>query len=170
MSFPYNVRALLNPFNWIEEFKFERQRKQRGWADRDAWGMGEHIARITVEMLELLRDKGNTDWDSWFKWNIEEYASYTNLQQIIDDINAYLDHEKSAWHENMSVRFEKGENNVGNWKFSNHSWYDNGTGKKLSSEEVSLRVNEWMQEEQRLYKKATEAMSFFGRHLGQFWD
>ncbi len=156
--------AILNPLNWHETAKYRRQRANRGWADRDAWNMGEHVAGVVVEMLELLQNKGVTDWDAWFEYNIDEKGkgAYKNLQEVIDDIKNYLEHEKTSWADDLRVEgdFLSDEKIM---------WFDE-KGKLQTDPAIKHRMNKWHKENTRLYKKATKAMAFFGRHFAQFWD
>lgn len=93
MRFPYYMREILNPANWWREYKYDRQRKKRGWSDKDTWGGGEYIAGVTEGILRFLDRKQNPiDWEFYFRANykeIEKYG-YTSLTEIADDIELYL--------------------------------------------------------------------------------
>lgn len=164
----YWVRELLNPFNYSRTAKYRKQRANRGWADRDTWGMGEHIARLVVEMLSHLRDKGVTDWDAWFDFNIDEKGkgAYKNLQEVIDDISGYLEHEKTSWADDLHCETVI-EGYYG--QFNKQKWFDE-KGKEQTDAALKNRMNKWHKDNTRLYKKATKAMSFFGRNFASFWD
>ena len=89
--FTYKVRSFLNLKIWYKLSKWRRQRADRGWSDRDTWGAGEHIAKMTAEMLQYLNDNTYVDWPEWFDLNVKEKNGYKNLQAVIDDINQYLE-------------------------------------------------------------------------------
>lgn len=161
-TFKYRVKDALSPNVWFRLHKYRKQRADRGWSDRDMWGMGEHVAQITAEMLTSLRD-GNTDWEWWFKMNGEQgKAAYKNIDDVINDINNYLEFSKTSWADDLTSLDEK------TGKFS-ISWV-NEKGKKITEAEITNRINKHHKEETRLYKKAAKAMSFFGRHFWAFWD
>ena len=156
------VAHFFDPREWLRLQKYRTQRADRGWSDRDMWGMGEHLAEITAEMLAEL-DKGHTDWPMWFDLNVREEGkgAYKSLQSVIDDINNYLNHEKTSWSDDLTCKQGKtGEFHMG--------WYKDG--KKISEAELKNRINKWAKENNRLYKKSAKAMQFFGRHYAQFWD
>lgn len=163
----YRAQARLisfaDPREWVRLHKYRKQRANRGWSDRDTWNMGDHVANLVVEMLEHLRDNGVTDWNAWFEYNIDEKGkgAYKNLDQVISDIKNYLEHEKTSWTDGITM-LSSGE--------LTGSWVDEKTGKKQTSAAIKHRINKWHKENNKLYKKATKAMGFFGRHFAQFWD
>lgn len=156
------VKSVFNLKCWIRLQKFRTQRANRGWSDRDMWGMGEYIAQITAEMLNELKD-GHTDWSWWFKLNCEQgKGAYKNIEEVVNDINGYLEFSKTNWAEGLtSVKGKTGKFSI--------SWV-NEKGKKITEAEITNRINKHNKEETKLYKKATKAMSFFGRHFWGFWD
>ena len=163
-AFRYKVQEFLTPSVWFRLHEIRVQRANRGWSDRDAWNMGDYVAQITVEMLELLQEKGVTDWDRWFEWNIGETGkgAYKNLQEVIDDIKGYQDWSLTTWADDLeSVQEKTGKYSI--------SWVDQ-KGKKLTEAAITNRINKYQKEGQKKYKKATKAMAFFGRHYAQFWD
>lgn len=159
--------ARVNPKEYKRHHKWRKQRMDRGWSDRDTWGAGDHIAKMVAEMLQHLNDNTYTDWPEWFKLNVKEEGkgAYKNLQQVIDDINAYLVHSETTWGDDLttdsSIVDSEGHLNI--------KWYDK-KGKKLSEQQVTARIKKWAEEDNNLYKKATKAMQFFGRHFAGFWD
>lgn len=165
-----------SPRVWSRLHKWRKQRADRGWSDRDTWGAGDHIAKITAEMLQHLNDNTYTDWPEWFNLNIEEKkCSYSDLQSVIDDINGYLKYQKTNWSDGLDLvsydvnkLFEKYED--GNYGLVSDRWVDETTRKKITEKQVTSRIKKWRAEEKKLYKKATNAMSFFSRHFTQFWD
>lgn len=158
----YKVEQFLTPSVWVRLHKKRTQRADRGWADEDAWGMGEYVARITVEMLELLRDKGVVDRDKWFEYNIGEKNTYKNLQEVIDDIKDYQEWLGTSWADGLEIIDGKTD------KYP-LIWVDK-KGEKLTEAAIKSRINKHGKDGKRKYKKATKAMAFFGRHFAQFWD
>lgn len=174
--FSYRVRCFFNPTIWLRLHKWRMQRANRGWSDRDTWGAGDHIAQMTAEMLQHLNDHSYCDWPEWFKLNVKEggKGAYQNLQTVIDDINTYLEFEKTSWADGLDTRndrvdqiFKKSENeNLYEWV--GPDWYDGD--KKLSEAAIKNRINKWTKEYDKKYKKAQQAMGFFARHFSGFWD
>lgn len=162
------VRNIFNMNDWRQLHKWRKQRADRGWSDRDTWGAGDHIAKMTAEMLQHLQNNVYKDWPEWFKFNVAEEGrgAYTNLQEVIDDINNYLEFDIKSWADGLTPK-QKEISDKG--KFT-CNWYDESTGKKLTEAAVSNRINRYSKENMRLYKKANKAMGFFGRHFGNFWD
>lgn len=164
----YTLRAkvgyFFSPKVWLQLHRWRKQRLERGWSDRDAWGAGDHIARMTAEMLQHLQDKGYTDWPEWFKLNVQEEGrgAYNDLQTVINDINNYLDFSETCWSDGLdSVNKKTGKYSV--------SWIDEN-GHVLSEATITNRINKHWKEHMRLYNKAKKAMGFFSRHFTQFWD
>jgi hypothetical protein len=173
--FGYRVRSFFSPSLWLRLHKWRKQRANRGWSDRDTWGAGDHIAQMTAEMLQYLQDHSYCDWPEWFKLNVREEGkgAYKNLQEVIDDINAYLEFQKTSWSDGLDTKrdrvdevFEKRED--GNYQYVGPDWYEGE--KKLTQDAVRHRINKWRKEELKLYKKAQKAMGFFSRHFSGFWD
>lgn len=162
-SFKYLVKETLSPNVWFRLRKHRKQRADRGWSDRDSWAMGEYVAQITSEMLTNLRDNGSTDWEWWFEnYGEKGKGAYKSLDEVINDINGYLEHTRTSWTDDLtSVRGKTGKFSV--------SWV-NQKGKKITEAEITNRINKHHKEELRLYKKASKAMAFFGRHFWGFWD
>lgn len=160
----YRIRNFFSPSSWLRLHKWRKQRADRGWSDRDAWGAGDHIAKITAEMLTHLRDHTYVSWPEWFKLNVKEdgKGAYKNLTQVINDINNYLEFSETTWSHGLSHK----SGTTG--KFSG-SWHYKG-GRKLSENEITARIKKHATKESKLYKKANKAMEFFGRHFSSFWD
>jgi len=164
LVFRYRLKELIDPRVWLRLHKWRKQRANRGWSDRDAWGAGDHIAQMTAEMLQHLNDKGHVDWPHWFEYNIQEKGSYKNIQSIVNDINNYLEFMKTdSWAEGLESKTIK------NADFLDISWLDKN-GKKLSEKQISARIKKYTKKENDLYNKATNAMQFFSRNFGSFWD
>lgn len=156
----YKIKSLVSPKEWYSLHKWRKQRADRGWSDRDTWGAGEHIAQMTAEMLQHLNDYAHTD--QWFDLNIIDKQKYENLQQVIDDINAYLEYEKTSWADGLdSVHgdLEKG-----------FKWKDLSTSKILTDKQISARIKKWRIGECKAYGKAKKAMIFFADNFANFWD
>ena len=166
--FRYKALNLMSPKEWSKLHRWRKQRADRGWSDRDMWGAGEHIARLTADMLEEL-SKGHTDWESWFK-NLKRKEQYTNLEDVIADIGGYLDYEtNTAWTDGLELIGEPIKRDKDGVKL-NSRWIDKKTGKTLTDKQVTNRIMKHGKEGNRLYKKAAKAMEFFGRNFAGFWD
>lgn len=88
----YWLHELLKPRNYIDVIRFRRQRANRGYADRDAWGGGEYIAEVAAGILRILSDEKNpVDWDEYFKNNYYETYGYNNLNEVTDDLQLYVE-------------------------------------------------------------------------------
>ena len=161
MYFRYKITAFLNPKTWYRLHKYRKQRCNRGWSDRDAWAAGEHIARMTAEMLQYLNDKGVVDWDRWFKDN--NNLVYDNLQSIIDDINNWLNHQTTSWADDLALaKFTKDEPLETNWVDKD--------GNNLTEKDITRLIKKWSKEDIELYKEATKAMKFFADNFASFWE
>ena len=168
------ITYLLSPNAWIRLHRSRKQRADRGWSNRDTWGAGEHIAKITAEILQHLNDNTYVDWPSWFKYNVQEKGSYKSLQAVIDDINQYLVFTETSWADGLetvkdSVEevFQKRED--GNHYYKSPGWVDKN-GKKVSDKQITARIKSHSEKEKKSYEKATNAMQFFGRNFASFWD
>lgn len=171
------AQELIDPRTWLHLHRWRRQRADRGWSDRDTWGAGEHIAKMTAEMLQQLNDHTYVDWPMWVKLNVKEEGkgAYKNLQSVIDDINKYLDHQETSWADGLTTVndeiekvFTKRED--GNYGYHSPDWVDLQTGKKVTQAAITHRIHKWAAEDRNLYKKAQKAMGFFSRHFAGFWD
>ena len=162
-----------NPRQLHREATFVYQRITRGWSDRDTWGAGEYIAKITAEMLQHLNDHAHTDWPEWFELNVQEKNGYKDLQSVIDDINNYLEFSVTSWADGLETAkdieksFEKDEK-TSDIIHKSLGWTENG--KKLTEQQITNMIEKWHQEEQRVYKKAIEAFTFFSQNFASFWD
>lgn len=159
------VITVLSPKEWLRHHKWRKQRMDRGWSDRDTWGAGDHIAKMVAEMLQHLNDNTYVDWPEWFKLNVKEQGkgAYKSLQSVVNDITAYLDHQETSWADGLETT------PADNPEKFNVDWIDK-KGKKLSEQQITVRIKRWTEEDNNLYKKATKAMQFFGRHFAGFWD
>lgn len=171
--FKTKLANMVSPSQWRRLHTWRKQRANRGWSDRDTWGAGEHIAKITAEMLQHLNDKSHVDWPEWFKLNVQEKGkdTYKSLQQVIDDINAYLVFSVTTWGDDLTCEGNMFEDDKGGeFKHLNTTWRYEKNGRKLSEQQISARIKSWSKEYERLYNKAVKAMSFFARHFASFWD
>lgn len=159
----------LSPKVWLRLHKWRVQRANRGWSDRDTWGAGDHIAKMTAEMLQHLIDKSHIDWPLWFTYNIKDSSPYTDLQQVVDDINNYLEFQEELWSDDLEMVSHR-KYFTEDDEYQPPDYVDTKTGKKLTKRQVSLRIGRHAKRQNQLYKKATRAMQFFGRHFTQFWD
>lgn len=137
--FPYNAYELLDPRNWLAEFRYDRQRKKRGWSDRDTWGGGEYISEITYGILNYLENVQNIlDWEHYFNANYNDTYGYKSLSEVAQDIDNYL-----AWEQlSLSEPILK--------EYKNH---------------VETR---WAIEYQ-LYNDYKNAMHFVAENIGALW-
>lgn len=165
--FTHRVRSFFDVRLWFKLAKWRKQRADRGWSDRDTWGAGEHIAKMTAEMLQHLNDHTYVDWPQWFELNIQEKNGYKNLQSVIDDINQYLWLTETSWADDITVDGnlfdDSGDGLKTVWRYKN-------TGRKLSQAQLNGRIVNWSKKENASYKKAQRAMQFFGRYFAGFWD
>lgn len=160
----YKIKNFISPKEWYRLHKWRKQRADRGWSDRDTWGAGEHIAQMTAEMLQNLNDHAHTD--QWFDLNIIDKQKYKNLQQVIDDINAYLEYEKTGWSDGLdSINDDSDSTSRFAWK-----WKDIKTSKILTERQITSRIRKWRTGECRAYAKARKAMVFFANNFANFWD
>jgi hypothetical protein len=164
----YRVITLLSPREWLRHHKWRKQRANRGWSDRDTWGAGDHIAKITAEMLNHLNKHSMVSWPDWFDMNVKEEGknAYRDLQSVIDDINNYLVHSETSWADGLTT---DGSVIDDDGHFNSH-WIEEATGKKITESEIKHLINKWSKENNHLYKRAGRAMGFFGRHFSGFWD
>lgn len=170
------VFYFFSPRVWLRLHKYRKQRADRGWSDKDTWGAGEYIARMTAEMLQHLNDNSYVDWPQWFKVHVQDKksGSYNNLQSIIDDINNYLDLSVASWADGLVAIddepekiFSKRED--GTFEYKSPTWIDQN-GKKLTEKQITTRIKNRYKQEEKLHKKATDAMQFFGKYFTGFWD
>lgn len=96
----YYPREILNPFNWKRVIQFRHQRANKGYAVRDAWNGGEHIAQVAAGILYELGDEQNIiDWDEYFVTNYPDNYGYENLNQVADDLNLYIEWDVIQYQE-----------------------------------------------------------------------
>lgn len=173
--FRYRVRNLFSPSLWLRLHKWRKQRADRGWSDRDAWGAGDHIAQMTAEMLQHLNDNAYTDWPEWFKLNVKEKKGYKDLQSVIDDITAYLEFTKTSWADGLEIARDNLDHifpepdEDGNRIYKSPGWID-VNGKKLTEKQITARIKKWSKEQDKAFTKASEAMQFFSKNFWGFWD
>lgn len=163
----YKVRSLFNVKLWLNLAKWRKQRADRGWSDRDTWGAGDHIAKMTAEMLQHLNDNTYVDWPGWFDLNVKEKGGYKDLQAVIDDINQYLELTKQSWADDLTVDGNLFDDSNDELKTV---WRYKKNGRKLTKAQLDGRIKNWAKKENTSYNKAKRAMQFFGRHFAGFWD
>lgn len=173
--FKYKIRKLLSPREWYYLHKWRKQRADRGWSDRDTWNMGDHLVKITAEMLQHLNDNGIGDWDWWFKEQVKETSknAYTSLPQVISDLTEFIDFAETSWADGLDTKrdsvdeiFE--ERADGNYEYKGPDYYKGN--KKLSDAAIKNLINKWQKEWDKKYKKAQKAMQFVGRNFYGLWD
>jgi hypothetical protein len=159
------IYSLFSPKEWYELHKCRKQRANRGWSNRDAWEAGDYVAKIVADMLFYLKDNSYVDWEWWFDNKYKKGKNnYKDLQSIIDDINNYLEFQKTSWADGLDADIDDVK------KFSDIKWSDVATGKKLTDKQVTARINKYAAQEAEVYKKASRAMKFFGENFSDFWD
>lgn len=100
----YWLRELLRPRNYQDVFRFRRQRANRGYANRDAWGGGQYIAEVAAGILYILGDENNiVDWDKYFKMNYENNWGYKNLNEVADDLQLYVEWDIIQWRDEFDT-------------------------------------------------------------------
>lgn len=88
----YWLRELLSPRNYTSVIQFRHQRANRGWASRDTWNGGEHLAEVAAGILYELDDEKNiVDWDEYFRTNYPDNYGYTSLTEVADDLQLYVE-------------------------------------------------------------------------------
>lgn len=152
----YKIKSFFNLKKWLELHKWRNQRADRGWSDRDAWSTGEHIAKMTADMLKFLEDEKN---DDWIELNLKEDGNYNSLQPVIDDINNYLEYQKTGWCDDLYVMIDKD---------GHHHWVKEVTGKQLTGKQITARIKKYRDKDYILHDKAVKAMTYFGRNFIKF--
>ena len=160
------ITYLLSPKVWARLHASRKQRADRGWSNHDTWAAGEHIAKMTAEILQHLNDNAYTDWPAWFKYNVQEKGSYKSLQAVIDDINQYLAFIGTSWADGLTCD-RHALKDGGQLKMV---WRHEKTGKKVSDKQITARIKSHSGKEKKTYEKATNAMQFFGKNFSSFWD
>lgn len=150
-----------SPTAWLRCHKWRKQRADRGWADRDAWAAGEHIARITSEILTYLDTHSYIDWEEWFKDN---GGKYTSISDLTTDINNYLDFIETSWADGLTLESTDIKATV----LGENRWLRNG--KPLTDKQITMLIHKQQREEVRLFNKASKAMQFFSKNFDSFWD
>lgn len=168
----YQAKELFSPQVWLKLRKWRKQRMNRGWSDRDVWDAGEYIAKMTADMLQDLNDNKYNNWPEWFKLNVQEEGkgAYKNLQSVIDDINAYLDFTETSWADGLECEGNLLDPEEEEFQSINTTWRYKKSGNKVPENRLKGMIKKHGEKEMALYKKATKAMAFFGRHFGSFWD
>ena len=164
-AFPYNIREAMSYRNWLGEFKHAKQRKERGWSDRDCWNAWHHIGSVTAGMLRSLDATQNIlDWDEYFASNYKSVGDYKSLGEVAQDIENYLNFDDTSWSEKLDFELK-------------HSFKETDDGKmelvsgNTAKEKVLIRkaIKATMKEEQLLAKKAEKAFIFVGKNFRALW-
>jgi hypothetical protein len=166
MYLRYRLRALLNPANWWREFRWDRQRKQRGWSDRDTWGGGEYILEVVSGVLKKLGDKhSHIDWDQYFITNYPNNMGYESLAEVAADIDSYLAFDRSNWIDTLGFEVKHGSKELPNGNSEMIS-LNTPEEERLISTAVKNYQKQWKLE----YKKAKRAMVFVAVNFPHLWD
>jgi hypothetical protein len=164
--FPYNVWELLKPANWLFEFKQDRQRKKRGWSDRDTWNGGEYILSVVSGVLKKLGDeKSHIDWDEYFKTNYPNNQGYNSLIEVAEDIDAYLEFDELDWSRDLDfeIIYDKKPAEDGCTEI-----VDINTPEE--NRQIKKAIEASRKEYDRRYKKAKKAMTFVAVNFPGLWD
>lgn len=164
--FPYNLRELLNPWNWQREFKWENQRKKRGWSDRDSWNAGDYIIEVTAGLLEKLGDdKSHIDWDEYFRTNYPNNKGYESLQEVAKDIRDYIAFDPHSWPDDLGFKIKYKHINRGTDLVE---MVKDNTPEEERQIQKAIKAShlEW----KRRYKKAQKAMTFVAINFPSLWD
>lgn len=164
--FPYNLRELLKPSNWYYEFKFDRQRRQRGWSDRDSWNGGDFIIEVVSGILKKLGDdKSHVDWDEYFKTNYPNNQGYKNLQQVAKDIDNYIAFDRYSWFDTLDFEIRN------DWKpLPNGNVEMVGLNTPEEERQIKKAIQTHNKEYNRRYKKAQKAVTFVAVNFPGLWD
>lgn len=166
MKLTYKLRELLNPFNWLREFKFEKQRKQRGWSDRDSWNGGDYILSVVSGILkELGGAKSHVDWDEYFKTNYPNNQGYKNLNEVARDIDNYISFEEHSWTDRLDFEIKHDFQPLPN----GHSEMVN-LNTPEEKRQIKKAIQEHGKEYDKRYKKAKKAMTFVAVNFPGLWD
>lgn len=164
------VEYFLSPRVWYRLHKTRKQRADRGWADSDAWGAGEHIVNITSEMIKTLRDYGCRDWEWTFK-NQVGGSEYKNLDDLVADLDGYIEFNRTRyWHDGLELKNEYDSADNILLDIKNSHWVSKETGRALTEKQVTARMKKHNNEERRHHRRAVKAMIFFSRNFELFWD
>lgn len=136
----YWLKELVTPRNYTQVHRFRKQRANRGYADRDAWGGGEYIAEVAAGILYILGDEKNiVDWAEYFKNNYDENWGYKTLHEVADDLQLYVEWDTMQFSDPLHAQIEKLGNDA-RWAM------------------------EW-----QVYEQAKNAMHFVADNLGGLW-
>lgn len=165
---PYDVREKFNPRQQLREIKWSRQRKARGWSDRDTWGGGEYILEVTSGVLKKLGDKqSHIDWDEYFKTNYPNNLGYQNLYQVARDIDEYLAFDEHSWAENLGFEIKHGSK-----PSEDHEGYTELVNLNSPEEnrQIKKAIETYNKQWWRKYRKAKKAMTFVATNFYSLWD
>lgn len=166
MKLQYRLLKLLNPRSWWYELKYDRQRKQRGWSDRDSWNGGGFILEVVSGILKKLGDdKSHIDWDEYFKTNYPNNQGYKSLQEVAKDIDNYLSFEEHSWADRLGFELKS------EWKeLPNGSSEYIGLNTPQEKRQIKKAIQASTEEYERRYKKAKKAMIFVAVNFPGLWD
>lgn len=165
----YSIRArvtnILSPFVWYDLHKARMQRADRGWADKDTWKAGDHIARVTSEMLVYLDKEGMVDWAHWLENSAKENKNnYKDLRSIARDIRLFIEFTDTSWADGIKFVLEDKKKSIETHKI------DEVTGQVITKKDIDKRIKEYTKKEKELEKKAVEAMKFVAANFYSIWD
>lgn len=164
---PYVVREKLNPRELLREIKWSRQRKARGWSDRDTWGGGEYILEVTSGILKYLADEkvSHTDWPEYFKTNYPNNQGYKNLNEVAKDIDSYLAFDEYGWSKTLDFEITHEDKPLPN---GNIEWINTNTPEE--NRQIKKAIEKSRKDWDREYKKAKRAMTFVAVNFYGLWD
>lgn len=166
--FPYNLRELVNPANWRREFKWARQRKQRGWSDRDTWNAGDYIIGVVSGMMKKLGDaKSHIDWDEYFKTNYPNNQGYKSLEEVAKDIDDYIAFDEDSWADTLDFELKS------TWRpYDKDPSLTEYVSLNTPQEEREIKkaIAAYHKEWDKRRKKATKAITFVAVNFPALWD
>lgn len=164
-AFPYNIREALSMRNWRGEFKHAKQRKERGWSDRDCWNAYHHLGNVTAGMLRNLDGVQNVlDWDEYFASNYKTVGDYKNLGEVAQDIENYVNFDETGWADNLGFELKHSFKRVEGGKTE---FVSENTKKEQAL--IRKAIKEHRKQEIALAKKAEKAFIFVGKNLRALW-
>lgn len=158
----------MNPRELLSRIKWSRQRKARGWSDKDTWGGGEYILEVTSGILKKLGDKNShIDWDAYFKTNYPNNLGYKNLYEVAKDIDNYLAFDEYAWGDTLGFEIKHGSK-----ASEDHPGYTELVNLNSPEEnrQISQAIDASHKEWKKRYRKARKAMNFVATNFYSLWD
>lgn len=162
---PYAVREKLNPRELHRELRWSRQRKARGWSDRDSWNGGEYILEVVSGILKKLGEDSHVDWDAYFKTNYPNNKGYKSLNEVAKDIDDYLAFDEYAWGDNLGFEITHEIKPLSNGA---SEWVNTNTPEE--NRQIKKAIEKSRKDWDREYKKAKRAMTFVATNFHGLWD